>query len=297
MSKGMTKADAVLRDDRLLKLIDESLASEVQDAKEAGALGFMARALVQATLPHKKPQGNIFERRNGAFSLTMMAPPRAGLPYGVIPRLLLAWLSTEAVQTRSCELVLGDSLSGFMRELGMVPTGGRWGSITRLREQCRRLFTTTISCLYEGEDHLFEGERGFRLADSHILWWEPKQPNQAELFASKVVLSQAFYQEIVTHPVPIDLRVLKELSRSPMALDVYVWLTYRMSYLRRQTTIPWAGLQAQFGAEYRRTRDFKAAFTDHLKSVLVEYRAAKVEASDSGLVLRPSPPHVPRICG
>jgi hypothetical protein len=105
----------------------------------------------------------------------------------------------------------------------------------------------------------------------------------------------AFYEEIVHHPVPIDLRALKALSRSPLALDIYTWLTYRMSYLRREVTIPWAGLQAQFGSDYRRTRDFKAAFVEHLKRVLVVYREANVCESEQGLILKPSPTHVARL--
>jgi hypothetical protein len=88
---------------------------------------------------------------------------------------------------------------------------------------------------------------------------------------------------------------LKALSKSPMALDIYVWLTYRMSYLRRDTTIPWPALQAQFGADYERTRDFKTAFVEHLRKVLTVYPDAKVQPVEHGLVLHPSPPHVPRI--
>ena len=103
------------------RLITEALAIEAESAQEAGALGFMARAMVQATLPHKKVEGNEFERKNGAFTLSLMSPARIGLPYGVMPRLLLAWLTTEAVKTQSRELELGDSLSGFMRELDLVP--------------------------------------------------------------------------------------------------------------------------------------------------------------------------------
>ncbi|MCX6615995.1 MAG: replication protein RepA [Acidobacteria bacterium] len=279
--------------DSLIKLINESLAIEAEEAKEAGTLGFMARALVQATMPHRDPKEWFFERTNGAFTLTMMAPPKVGLPYGSVPRLLLAWITTEAVRTRSRDLALGDSLSGFMRELGMVPTGGRWGSITRLREQSRRLFTTAISCLYEGENR--GGEIGFRLVDKHVLWWNPKSPDQRELFASTLTLSEPFFKEVISHPVPIDLRALKALSRSPLALDIYTWLTYRMSYLQRETTVPWAALEVQFGAGYKRTRDFKAAFVEHLKSVLAVYREAKASGTDRGLFLRPSPPHVRRL--
>lgn len=97
------------------KLVTEVLAIEAQDAREAGALGYMARALVQATLPHSRPETNEFERRNGAFTLVMIAPSRVGLPYGVVPRLMLAWMTTEVVLAKTRELVLGDSMSDFTR--------------------------------------------------------------------------------------------------------------------------------------------------------------------------------------
>src|SRR4029450_1558331 len=89
----------------------ESMDREGEEAKRAGALGYMARAMVQATMPHRKPAESFFERTNGAFTLTMMAPPKVGLPYGSMPRLLMAWLTTEAVRTKSRELILGDTLS------------------------------------------------------------------------------------------------------------------------------------------------------------------------------------------
>ena len=68
--------------ENLNKLITEALAIEARDAKDAGALGFMARALVQATMPHSKIEGSVFKRQNGAFKLTMLADPDVGLPYG-----------------------------------------------------------------------------------------------------------------------------------------------------------------------------------------------------------------------
>ena len=46
------------------------------------------------------------------------------LPYGNLPRLLMAWLSTEAVRTQSREISLGDSLAEFMRALGIYNSGG-----------------------------------------------------------------------------------------------------------------------------------------------------------------------------
>ncbi len=281
------------------KLITQALAIEAEEAREAGALGFMARALTQATLPHSLYNGDVFERRNGAFSLAIIAHPGVGLPYGSYPRLLLSWLTTEAVRTRCPELELGSTLSGFMDELGLIPAGGRWGTIHRLRDQMTRLFSSSVSCMYDDKIHGAEGT-GFRLTKKFKLWWNPKAPDQAALWKSFVTLSRDFYDEVITNPVPVDMRALKALKRSPMALDIYCWMTYRMSYLRKPTIIPWGALQMQFGSGYsfktsQGRRDFKKAFLKHLIKVQAVYPAARVEDADSGLLLKRSPTHVPSL--
>lgn len=282
------------------KLLAEALAIEAEEAREAGGLGFMAQALVQATMPHKKTPGNELVRTNGVHTLTMLAPSKVGLPYGSIPRLLLAWLTTEAVQTNSRELMMGHSLSEFMQQLDLVPTGGRWGTITRLKDQTRRLFSAFVYCNYLNTDPKTgaqqEAMRKFMVVENDNLWWEPKDPHQKSLFKSTVTLSQPFFEEIITNPIPIDMRALKALKRSPMALDIYTWLTYRLSYLRKPTEIPWQALQTQFGADYKRDahglRNFKQAFLHHLTKVLLVYPQARVNDGDHGLLLRPSQPHV-----
>lgn len=272
------------------KLITEALVIEAEEAAQAGALGFMARAMVQATLPHKKAEGNEFSRTNGAFTLSLMAPSQVGLPYGSIPRLLLSWITTEAVQTKSRDLELGDSLSAFMRELDLMPTGGRWGSITRLKDQMKRLFSSSITLTYDdGQTWALESVRP---VDSARLWWSPKDPEQAALWKSTITLGDRFYEEIIRSPVPIDMRALKALKKSPLALDIYLWLTYRMFYLKKPTTIQWAGLMGQFGAGYAQVRQFKAAFLRELRKVQVVYPEVKLEEAPRGLMLLPSKPHI-----
>lgn len=218
-----------------------------------------------------------------------------GLPYGTYPRLILSWLTTEAVKTKQPELELGSSLSGFMSELGLIPAGGRWGTIHRLRNQMKRLFSASVSCTYE--DDTQDSGIGFRIAKEYHLWRDPKQPDQAALWRSAVTLSRDFFDEVVKNPVPIDMRALKALKRSPMALDIYCWMTYRMSYLKRPSEIPWGALQAQFGADYKRDahglRNFRQAFKRHLKNVLVVYPEARTEIGKIGVILRPSKPHIP----
>jgi hypothetical protein len=213
-----------------------------------------------------------------------------------MPRLVLTWITTEAVRTRSRELTLGTTLAAFMAELGLQPTGGRWGSITSLREQMRRLCAASISAVYDDETHM-RIER-VPVVDRAALWWDPQVPSQGTLLPSTLRLSEPFFADLVARPVPVDLRAIRALRGSSMRLDLYVWLTYRMSYLHRRTVIPWELLMLQFGAGFASTPKgrwrFRQELTEQLAQVRVVYPAAKVEIVDAGLELRPSPPHVSR---
>ena len=102
--------------------------------------GFMARTMALCSLPRSNP-GNqlLYKRVNGPYRLYMQAGPETKLPFGNFPRLLLAWVSTEAVRTQSRELILGPSLTKFMKTLGVYSSGG--GNVhTKLRNQMKRLF-------------------------------------------------------------------------------------------------------------------------------------------------------------
>jgi|AntAceMinimDraft_1070359.scaffolds.fasta_scaffold04239_4 hypothetical protein len=274
-------------------IIQEALAIENEAAQEAGALGFMARAMVQATLPHSKVEGNEFSRTNGKYTLSILTPSAIGLPYGSIPRLLLAWITTEAVKTQSREIELGDSLSGFMRELDMVATGGRWGSVNRLKNQTRKLFASTITASYDSGNRFALVNQP--LAEQATFWWDTKNPDQAGLWKSTVTLSERFFREVIDRPIPIDMRAIKALKKSPMALDVYSWMTYRVSYLTKPTTVPWKVLSLQFGSNYSQVRDFRAAFLKEVRKVETVYKDLRFDSTPEGLILQPSLTHVRRV--
>ncbi len=266
------------------------------------AIGFMARLLVQATMPHAKTDEHFYERKNGNVCISMATTDRnVGLPYGHYPRLLMCWVTREAVRNRSPVLELGDSLSAFMRQLGLVspeskwPTGGQRGTIARLRDHMQRLFCSAVSWTHEGKG---SWQRiGVHPVKTAQLWWDPKQQDQVTLWKSTITLDQDFYDEIVRHPVPLDLRVLKALAtmQATLAIDIYAWLTYRMSYMEKPTMVPWAALALQFGGNYGRTRDFKKKFVRWLKVVKQLYPSANVAPTDAGVMLVPSPTHVPML--
>lgn len=191
-------------------------AAAIQQDPAATEIAFMARALVQATLPHSDPGDvPVWGRTNGRLTLTIkpdweLEPTTGklrcvGIPYGTIPRSLLFWITTEAVQTKQQRLELGNSLSAFMRELGLLPTGGRWGTIPRLREQMHRLFRAKIS--FDVNQSTPEEHRtawlDMNVAPRGELWWNHRQPQQATLWKSWIELGETFFEAICSSAVPV----------------------------------------------------------------------------------------------
>lgn len=314
------------------EVIEAHLAIETENAKTAGELGYLSRALVIATMPYreqKRPDGSTakeFSRVNGDFRLEILSSH--GIPFGIYPRLLMSWVTTEAVRRQSPIIELGDSLRIFLREVLDIKStsGGSRGSGARVLEQMKRLFGALITAQYTGT----KGSRGFALRNILIATdlqlsqdeikaiealdqqpapgkqlWTPQSDHEAGTWQSKLVLSDPFFKECITSPVPIDLRAYKALRGSPLAMDVYSWMTYRMSYVHSQTKpIPWEALMLQFGSGFssksaadptQAVRNFKKDFLKALKLVQIVYPQANFTVQDNGLVLRPSPTHIPKI--
>lgn len=284
----------------LKRIIDTAV--EIKTEPSSTEMVFMARALVQATLPHSDPgEVPIWGRTNGRLTLTIKPdwefdrktnqPRSVGIPYGTIPRLLLFWITTEAVKTKSRRLELGNSLSAFMRELGLQPTGGRWGSIPRLREQMKRLFRAKISFDLNQEATNEKGQAwiDMQVAPKGELWWNHHQPDQPSLWKSWIELGDSFFEAICSAPVPVDLRALRALKNSPMALDLYAWMNYRTFTLggNKEQFIPWRSLIQQLGADYADPEDFRKKAKAAIKKVTAVSPGIHVEFIDGGLNLYP----------
>jgi hypothetical protein len=256
-------------------------------------VGFLARALVQATLPHSDPEQNEFVRRNGHFTLSILSPKDVGLPFGRHPRLVLAYLNTEAVRRKTRHIELDHHFSRFCSSLGIAPTTGPRGSMPALREQMQRLFASTFRCVFHDESQGRHAGDGFLIAEKRELWWDPRPGKGEAAWGSHVLLSDRFFREATEAPVPLDLRVLRAL-RSPFEIDIYVWLTWHFFRLHKPVTIPWASLALQFGSGYANPRHFKKRFLGYLRSVIDYYQEVRLESQTPGLLLRPSPTHVRR---
>ena len=285
---------------RAQKAFAEAVATITLDPFDVDP-AYMARQLVQCTLPHADP-GEVpyWSRRNGTLTLGVQAGidfktgKQVGYPYGSIPRLLLFWLNKEAVQTRSRRVLLGRSLAHFMRDLGLDPSrGGKRSDAYRLKEQMRRLFRARISFEQSLSDDGREGERwiDMQVAPKGELWWDDKKPLQDDLWESWIELGEEFYNAIIAAPVPVDMRALKALKRSPLALDLYAWATHRAPAVARRGKpqfIPWALLAQQFGTDYANHLDFKRKAKAALRKIQLVYPGMKYSNATGGILLLPS---------
>ena len=218
----------------------DRLEQKVHMMEELGIddpITFSSRTLIQATFPHSyriDRQGKELTLTNGNLTITMYG--RYGLPYGHYPRLILCWLTKQALRRQYLPISeariipLGDNLNQFLRDVGILkgitPDGGVKRADGRqlkyLQEQMRRLFTTVIGIDVTGKNGVKTTERltSFPIScDTYFEWWDITNPANDDLYDySYINLSEDFYREIVEGAVPLDMLHLAQISRKPLAI-------------------------------------------------------------------------------
>ena len=262
--------------------------------------GFMARLLALCSLPRTNPGNRIRHiRQNGPYKLGMTAGIDNKLPYGNFPRLILAWVCTEAVRTQSRVLIMGDSLAKFMKTLGVYSSGGREG--TNLRNQMRRLFGCSVQLSYKEEN--VERFVNSYIAESGEYWWNPQRPDQPSLWDSKIELSEKFFNEIINHPVPLDMNTLTALKRYSLGLDLYLWLTYRTFTLRTPLRLSWQQVYRQFdpnpnsAATHDAVQNFRRRILREMKKIKLAWPELNYSTAPGLLILHPSTPTIAPLQG
>lgn len=267
---------------------------------EDTSIGYLFSGWTQAALPHKRlADDEVWEIRTPRVTLLVepgrrpnpvegMLPISIGVPYGSRARLIMLYLQTEALKTSCREVELGRSLRFWFARMG-IPPGGK--SIRDVREQAERISRCRLTFHMAATGRIAGGLVNQNIVDT-ALFAEADDPSERTAFLETVKLSESFFEQLRRHPVPIEEAAIRAISNNSMALDIYCWLSYRLHVLKTPTPITWSGLKAQFGAGYAALATFKFRFQPNLQLALSVYRDAKVEVSDRGLILHPSPPPV-----
>src|SRR4051794_12407094 len=259
---------------------------------------YLHSILCQTGLPYRPTDKRVWIRDQGSASLLIEAgharhPETSkwvelGLPHGERPRLILIYLSSEAVRTGEPTIDVGGSLTAFARSLGIDTNGP---SIRAFKDQTARLAASTVrlGIVSDGRTTQINTQ-----IVSGIDLWLPKDVDQRILWPSTVTLSAEYFASLQQHAVPLDPRAVSALAHSALDLDIYAWLAQRLHRVpkRKPQTITWQALKSQFGPDYARLRKFREKFVPAIKTVLTAYPSARIEEADAGLVLWNSPPPV-----
>lgn len=283
------------------KIIGAGVTIETEDPGNDD-LTFMHSIMCQVGLPRSKVDDLEFERTCGGAGLYVRAGKlwdgkkfvQQPIPYGPMPRLVMAYLNTQALRCQSPEIEVGNSASAFLKQLGKDVTGGKTGSYTNFRKQIMALsacsmtlgFTTaTTAITYDGKPiQQFEA-------------WIGNHDAQGALWPGVITFSQEYFQTLTDHAVPLDLRALNALTGSALAMDIYAMLADRLHRINgRPLVLHWRNLREQFGQEYggpEADKNFKKKFLPALQKVLAVYPQAKVKQVTGGILMMPSPPPIP----
>jgi hypothetical protein len=126
------------------------------------------------------------------------------------------------------------------------------------------------------------------MREAHI-WYARSANGDIPSDGNVIVLSQEFYEEIMTHPIPADLEAVKVLAAAPAALDLYVWLSYRCFTAKREESVPIfgpLGLIRQIGSvEYSCDRRFRAKLEQWLRTIRLVWPECPARVAADGRYL------------
>lgn len=279
-------------EDKLQRICVDAAYEVISDEEQA--IGIAHAGFAMASLPHKKINEAIWRREGGPIKLLVESGldhknQAIGIPYGSMARLILLYLQTQAVRTKSREVELGASMNAWLKAMGVSVGGKTYRSV---RDQANRISRCRLTFTQlNGNAELITNSAFVRDAIMPIA----TDNNQQMSFWREIVrLDEGFYESLIQHPLPLREVAIRQISNKSKAIDIYIWLAYRLHILNDPLTISWGNFKNQFGSEYKELRFFKKDIIAPLKIALAVYPEAHISLDEkTGITLYPSPPPIP----
>jgi len=213
-----------------------------------------------------------------------------GLPYGSRARLIIPFINSYAIVRKTREIDLGDSLRCFLEKIG-----------AGINDYNRKAVTQQIQSLAACQFILGEwNEDGAttkygRFAEE-VSFWIDRDVRQGLLWHQHMLLSDKYYKALHSRHAPVDMNHLVQLTRSERRMDLYSWFSYRLPSIRqgRVVRVPLRDLRPIFAPDIQSLKHFKLKMRQDLKAIAAVYRDFDIEIEGDLLLLRKSPPPIPR---
>lgn len=269
---------------------DTTIRQRLRRAREGQSRlhGFIPPEFAAVSFPAARTDARSWTRINGDYSVTItpgtITEPEGHiteLPSGKYARAALLYLCTRAKLTGENPIDVGSSYRSFIDQMGLP-----WQGSKRSGEALRQLLLLTAAAVrisqhyVDADGELCSWDRRHVVAEETILWTDLARTETSTTKDSSVYLSAGFL-EMLDRAVPISMPAWKWLlthSRSPMALDIYLWLCVRLPRCETTSRVTWAQLHQQFGATVPLPR-FKQLFRRSLDVALQAYPTARIRES------------------
>lgn len=253
---------------------------------------FYPAQFIYCCLPYRAIEEKIWFRENGTWTLGITpgiitnpdGSRESFIPSGKLARAALLYVTTEAVKTGSPRIELAKSYRGFLQDMGV-----KWNKSTAHEavRQLRAVLSMSVQLSFITADN--EGgsvvtEIEFKVGSGREIHFDANADIKER--ESYLLLSQDFYEAVVVgHAVPIVTkawRALMQGTKSPLALDIYLWLSSRLGNLTAPVHITWEQLYAQFGSKSQSLTEFKKSFRAALETVKEYYPGANIREMGTG---------------
>lgn len=280
------------------QIADTASQALIREIERSGMPGYSYSAWCLAGLPHRElsPGENWLIETD--FARLLVRPgirlrddnsqEVLRVPMGSFARLLLIDWQTEALKRGTREIAMGRSASAIVARIGVGRGGPSNGKVV---DQLERLATCSVDFAFGTDRKGVIINQRLVEAFEYVADPDPRARAGSRLI-ERVILSQPFFDELRRHPVLVDRAAILDLTTSPMAIDIYLWLAFRLHSLSKETPISWDRLWRQFGPRVAKLKNFRPQFEGPLHLALSAYSSAKVRVTDRGLLLEPSPPPV-----
>jgi hypothetical protein len=289
VNSGIEEArrQAVTKHERLVVEAAHQVLSE-----EAEKVGFTYSGFALTNLPHKEHKDRVWRREGRGLTMVIQSGinrlgKEIGIPYGSCARLILLFLQTEAIRTKSREIEIGNSMHLWLTNMGMSAGGNTYRIVM---EQAKRIATCHLTFI--SDDTKTDSSTNGAFVRHSMFSKAIHEDGQLALWESAVVLDEYFYKELSEHPVPINEDALKAIGPKSLVINLYIWLAYRLHSLKRDQRVGWLSLYTQFGSGYKHIRQFRFKFLEALELAVAAYPEARLTADEAGLILLPSKPPI-----
>ena len=253
---SVTRDELFLRANNVPKVKKRPAADgqEIAQKLYGRKVGFHHGVMIQCTMPQQRTNALTWQADHGKASLSIEAgripnPSKRGefiqreLPSGSRARIILPYINAYAIQHKTRDISMGESLRRFIEgDLGMA-YGGKQGNV--ITEQVQNIAAAQFLMGYWDDDETRVVTGEWARVAKRVSFWIERDPVQGVLWEQSLTLSQDYYDGISEHRVPVDME--HKLAGSPRRQDLYAWFSYRLPRLKSPLNMPYTIMHTVFG--------------------------------------------------